>query len=82
MFWRKAKVEEQSRTWEIPDSVFDLLEILDAEYLILAPGEVVLRSSQGTAALTMIKDGRLISTPMLNLVRAVRRSNIYQEATV
>lgn len=82
MFWRKAKVEEQVRTWEIPDSVFDLLEILDAEYLILAPGEVVLRSSQGTAALAMIKDGRLISTPMLNLVRAVRRSNIYQEATV
>jgi two-component system sensor histidine kinase SenX3 len=30
----------------------------------------------------MIRDGRLISTPLLNLVRAVRRSNVYQEATV
>jgi two-component system sensor histidine kinase SenX3 len=30
----------------------------------------------------MIRDGRLVSTPLLNLVRAVRRSNIYQEATV
>ncbi len=82
MFWRKDKVQEQSRAWEISESLLDLLEILDAEFLILAPGETVLRSSQGTAAMTMVKDGRLTSTPMLNLVRAVRRSNIYQEATI
>jgi two-component system sensor histidine kinase SenX3 len=30
----------------------------------------------------MIRDGRLVSTPLLNLVRAVRRSNVYQEATI
>jgi two-component system sensor histidine kinase SenX3 len=30
----------------------------------------------------MIRDGHLVSTPLLNLVRAVRRSNVYQEATV
>jgi two-component system sensor histidine kinase SenX3 len=50
--------------------------------LILAPGEQVLSSSAGTGALAMIRDGRLVSTPLLNLVRAVRRSNVYQEATV
>jgi len=82
MFWRRDKEVAVENGWEIPDSLLELLEILDAEYLILAPGEQVLSSSAGTGALSMIRDGRLVSTPLLNLVRAVRRSNVYQEATV
>lgn len=82
MFWRKRNEAEVDSGWEIPSSLLELLEILDAEYLILAPGEQVLSSSAGTTSLSMIRDGRLISTPLLNLVRAVRRSNVYQEATV
>ena len=82
MFWRKKSEAAVDSGWEIPKSLLELLEILDAEYLILAPGEQVLSSSAGTGALAMIREGRLISTPLLNLVRAVRRSNIYQEATV
>ena len=78
MFWRRDKEVAVESGWEIPDSLLELLEILDAEYLILAPGEQVLSSSVGTGALSMIRDGRLVSTPLLNLVRAVRRSNIYQ----
>ena len=82
MFWRKQSEAAVDSGWEIPKSLLELLEILDAEYLILAPGEQVLSSSAGTGALAMIREGRLISTPLLNLVRAVRRSNVYQEATV
>jgi two-component system sensor histidine kinase SenX3 len=82
MFWRRDKEVAVENGWEIPDSLLELLEILDAEYLILAPGEKVLSSSAGTGALAMIREGRLVSTPLLNLVRAVRRSNVYQEATV
>jgi two-component system sensor histidine kinase SenX3 len=82
MFWRRGKEETVQSGWEIPDSLLELLEILDAEYLILAPGEQVLSSSAGTGSLSMVRDGRLVSTPLLNLVRAVRRSNVYQEATV
>ena len=82
MFWRKKSEAAVDNGWEIPKSLLELLEILDAEYLILAPGEQVLSSSAGTGALAMIREGRLISTPLLNLVRAVRRSNVYQEATV
>jgi two-component system sensor histidine kinase SenX3 len=82
MFWRKQSEVAVDSGWEIPKSLLELLEILDAEYLILAPGEQVLSSSAGTGALAMIREGRLVSTPLLNLVRAVRRSNIYQEATV
>jgi two-component system, OmpR family, sensor histidine kinase SenX3 len=82
MFWRRDKEVAVENGWEFPDSLLELLEILDAEYLIIAPGEQVLSSSVGTDALAMIRDGHLVSTPLLNLVRAVRRSNVYQEATV
>jgi two-component system sensor histidine kinase SenX3 len=82
MFWRKQSEVAVDSGWEIPKSLLELLEILDAEYLILAPGEQVLSSSAGTSALAMVREGRLVSTPLLNLVRAVRRSNVYQEATV
>jgi two-component system sensor histidine kinase SenX3 len=82
MFRRRDKEVAVKSGWEFPDSLLELLEILDAEYLIIAPGEQVLSSSVGTDALAMIRDGHLISTPLLNLVRAVRRSNVYQEATV
>jgi two-component system sensor histidine kinase SenX3 len=82
MFRRRDKEVAVKSGWEFPDSLLELLEILDAEYLIIAPGEQVLSSSVGTDALAMIRDGHLVSTPLLNLVRAVRRSNVYQEATV
>jgi two-component system, OmpR family, sensor histidine kinase SenX3 len=82
MFWRREKEVAVESGWEIPGSLLQLLAILDAEYLILATGEQVLSSSAGTGALAMIRDGRLVSTPLLNLVRAVRRSNVYQEATI
>jgi two-component system sensor histidine kinase SenX3 len=82
MFWRRDKEISVEKGWEIPQSLLELLEILDAEYLILAPGEQVLSSSAGIGALAMLRDNRLVSTPLLNLVRAVRRSNVFQEATV
>lgn len=68
--------------WEIPSGILDLLQIVDAEHLLLAPGEVVLNSSNRTEALSLVREGRLISDPILTLVRATRRSNLYQEATV
>ena len=62
--------------------VLDLLQIIDAEFLLLAPGEVVLRSSTHSGALGLVREGRLVSDPILALVRAVRRSREYQEGTV
>lgn len=62
--------------------VLDLLQIIDAEFLVLGPGEVVLKSSARSEALSLTKDNRLASDPILALVRAVRRSREYQEATI
>lgn len=67
---------------DVPGGIIELLQIVDAEYLILAPGEVVLESSNRTDALSLIREGRLASHPILSLVRAARRAGAYQEATV
>ncbi|MSX62197.1 MAG: histidine kinase [Actinobacteria bacterium] len=77
---KTAKTEPTSNL--IPDGLTDVLSVIDAEYLVLAPGEIVLHSSHGTSALSLVKDGRLVSDPLVNLVRAVRRSGVYQEGTV
>lgn len=79
---RRRRVEEATPLFEIPTGVLDLLQIIDAEFLVLAPGEVVLKSSAHSEALSLIREGRLVSDPILALVRAVRRSREYQEATV
>ncbi|HEY3293304.1 MAG TPA: ATP-binding protein [Candidatus Nanopelagicaceae bacterium] len=78
---RRRRVSE-APSLEIPSGVLDLLAIIDAEFLVLAPGEVVLRSSTHSGALGLVRDGRLVSDPILALVRAVRRSREYQEGTV
>lgn len=78
---RRAK-DVLTANWEVPQGILDLLEILDAEYLLLAPGEVVINSSKGTTNLGIIRDHRLVSQSIVNLVRAVRRSNLYQEAII
>ncbi len=82
MFKRRRNALSEAPLWDIPEGTLDLLEILDAEYLLLAPGEVVLNSSRGTTSLGLVRESRITSEAIINLVRAVRRSNIYQEATV
>ena len=67
---------------QIPTGVLDLLQIIDAEFLVLAPGEIVLRSSTHSGALALVRNGRLVSDPILALVRAARRSRENQEGTV
>lgn len=82
MFKRQRFQQNETPLWEIPEGTLGLLEILDAEYLLLAPGEIVLNSSGGTTALGLVRGSRITSESIINLVRAVRRSNIYREATV
>ncbi len=82
VFKRKNNQQQEVADRLIPDGLMDVLSIIDAEYLILAAGEIVLQSSHGTSALSLVKEGRLISEPLVNLVRAARRSGVYQEATI
>jgi two-component system sensor histidine kinase SenX3 len=79
---RRRLTSQPQPPGRIPEGILDVLQILDAEFLILTAGEVVLSASKGIDALSLVREGRLSSPPMLTLVRAVRRSNQYQEATL
>ena len=82
MFKRRMKSTESPSPVGLPTLAIDLLEIIDAEYIILTPFDVVLQSSNGIRALGILKDIRISSQPILNLVRAVRRSGKYEEQTL
>jgi len=76
------KSQESPSPVGLPTLAIDLLKIVDAEYIILTPFDVVLESSSGIRSLGIIKEIRITSQPILNLVRAVRRSGKYEEQTL
>ena len=82
MRWKKEESSAELRSLSILDYLVSVLDVIDAEYLILEPGEIVLRNSRDIHSLSLIRDDKLNSEQILNLVRAVRRSNKYQEATL
>ena len=82
MFTRRRKNQETPSSVGLSTLAIDLLEIIDAEYIILTPFDVVLESSSGIRSLGIIKEIRITSQPILNLVRAVRRSGKYEEQTL
>ena len=82
MRWKKEESSAELRSLSILDYLVNVLDVIDAEYLILEPGEIVLRNSRDIHSLSLIRDDKLNSEQILNLVRAVRRSNKYQEATL
>lgn len=82
MFGRRTARESASSFTSLPTGIVDLLDVVDAEYLLLAPGELVIRASDASSTLGMVRDGKLVSDEILNIVRACRRSQIAQEATI
>ena len=82
LFGRRTARESANSLASLPTGIVDLLEVVDAEYLLLAPGELVIRASDASSTLGMVRDGKLISDEILNIVRACRRSQIAQEATI
>ena len=61
---------------------FDLLHAIDAESIVVAPGEGVIYYSDGILTFNLIKDEKIQNQDLVNLVRAVRRSGDLQEATL
>lgn len=66
----------------LPPAVIDLLGSVDAESLILAPGESIIYSSPGIASYNLTREHFLLNKDLLTLARAVRRSGQRQEATL
>jgi two-component system sensor histidine kinase SenX3 len=82
MLWKKDESSDELRPLSIPDYLVNVLDVIDAEYLLLQPGEIVVKSSREIDSFGLVRDSKLNSEQILNLVRAARRSSKYQEATL
>jgi two-component system sensor histidine kinase SenX3 len=83
-FNQKAGASEASGKIETDLSTqsFDLLRAIDAESIVLTSNDQVIYYSDGIATFNLIKDERIQNNELINLVRAVRRSGIQQDATI
>jgi two-component system sensor histidine kinase SenX3 len=77
-----AKTKADISAADLSTQGFDLLQAIDAESVVVAPGEIVIYYSNGITNLNLIKDEKIQNIDLLNLVRAVRRSGVMQEATL
>jgi len=75
-----ASVDESPR--ELAASTSSLLAAVDAESIVLADDDVVIYSSDGIDTLNILRDGRIVNEMLIRLVRAARRSQQLQEATL
>lgn len=78
--WRRQTEESPPR--EAPSILFDVLEQLDQDVLLLAPGDIALFTSPGVEQLNVIKDGRILSPELLAIIRVVRRTGITQSGKI
>ena len=82
MFTPRRRGDESPVQVGISAGVIDLLKVIDAEFIILSEADVVLENSQGILSLGILREMRIGSQPIINLVRAVRRSGKYEEETL
>ena len=61
---------------------FDLLQAIDAESIVITASDQVIYYSQGITTFNLIKDERILNKELSNLIRAVRRSGLQQDATI
>jgi two-component system sensor histidine kinase SenX3 len=66
----------------LPLSLIDLLNLFDAETLVLTTGDIIIQQSEGITTYNLTRDQRLINEELLRYVRAARRSGRVQEATM
>ena len=60
---------------EIPELLIKTLESLEAESLLVLPGEVIVYDSENLSNFGLVKDGRVTSEELIALIRVVRRTN-------
>ena len=87
VIWRfKQKLEVDSVIPNIQTDLstqsYDLLRAIDAESIVVTLTDKVIYYSEKITNLNLIKDERIQNKELSNLVRAVRRSGISQDATM
>lgn len=79
MWLRKTEDKPQR---EAPSILFDVLEQLDQDVLLLAPGDIAIFASAGVESLNIMRDGRILSPELLAIIRVVRRTGITQSGKI
>ena len=85
--WRFNQKQETSTAnskieSDLSTQSFDLLHAIDAESVVITSTDRVIYYSDGIDIFNFIKDERIQNKELSNLVRAVRRSGIQQDATI
>lgn len=60
---------------QLPEILLTVLNSLEAESMILLPGDVPLFESEGIASFGLLREGRVTSEELAALIRVVRRTN-------
>jgi len=79
---QRSAVESAPAVNDLSTQSFDLLQAMDAESIVVTASDQVIYYSEKIANLNLIKDERIQNKELSNLVRAVRRSGISQDATM
>jgi len=78
--WLRRTEEKPERVAQL--NLFDVLEQLDQDVLLLAPGDISIFNSPGVENLNVMKDGRILSPELLAIIRVVRRTGITQSGKI
>jgi two-component system sensor histidine kinase SenX3 len=73
--WFRKEVSETHDS-PVPDFIFDLINHLDEDVLLIGPGDKPLFSSNGIESLNVLRDGRALTPELSAIVRAVRRTRV------
>ena len=71
--WFRKEVSETHNS-PVPDFIFDLINHLDEDVLLIGPGDKPIFSSNGIESLNVLRDGRVLTPELSAIVRAVRRT--------
>ena len=79
---RKSEVVDYINPLEITPAMATLLANVDAEAIIIGPGDLIIFMSENINNFNLQRDNRVNNESLQHLVRAVRRSGNIQEATM
>ena len=71
----RKDANEETPVVELPGILLTVLNSLEADSMILLPGDVPLFQSAGIEAFGLLRDGRVSSEELAALIRVVRRTN-------
>jgi two-component system sensor histidine kinase SenX3 len=71
----RKDANDSNNSHELPEILLKVLNSLEADSMVILPGDVILFQSQGISNFGLLKDDRLVSEELAALIRVVRRTS-------